>query len=156
MSRTLTTGQKAALYAAETSAVLPILIRLEHSTLATPLYFVNNTEDLTYSGQVYTACAFKFNPPDQGPNGSHNASIIIDGTDGTLIQIIQAMDVSPVITTIAAYFDTVIEAMIQWSFTLQKIVCDGYTIQGELVYDDNLDNEMGPVEMTAQTMPGLF
>jgi hypothetical protein len=136
------------------SAMLPILLRIDYT--GGSLYFVNNTENVVYGGNTYVACAFNFNPPDQGESGITNASLTIDAVDGTIISLIRSLTSAPTVTTVAAMYNDTIESMVEWSFILRNVTCDGVTITGDLVYEERLENNMGPLEFTPQNAPAIF
>lgn len=161
MARTLTQAIRRQLYKQQSSVVLPILLDIDHASLSAPIRVVNNTEALTYGGNTYSPYAFRFDPPDETEDAISNARLTIDATDQTLIATIRSLSTSPTITGRAMfYYDesgTVeFEPIATWEFSLRNVQYDVSTISGELVYEDRLMNQMGPVEMTPQTFPGIF
>lgn len=67
---------------------LPFLIKFTHPTAGT-LRFINNTESVTYDGELYTAASFKYTPPDA--NGE-SAELSIDGINTGLIEFVENAD----------------------------------------------------------------
>ena len=70
---------------------LPYLITLHHPTVGT-LYFVNNNEDITYSGNTYHASAFKYTKPQTVGGVLKNGSLEITAIDNQVIELIDQSD----------------------------------------------------------------
>jgi hypothetical protein len=162
MARTLTIASKTALYSQSTGAVLPILLELYHTYagIASPVYLCSNNVDLVYGGNTYTAYAFRFDPPDMTQEGNANARLVIDSTDQTIIEVLRSITVPPTIVARAMFYNdtlgvTTFEELVPWSFTVRNVVADVNTISGDLIYEDRRNNQMGPVEFTAQMFPGV-
>jgi hypothetical protein len=158
MSRTLSTTVLDALYASRTGAIFCALISISHSELAETLYLTNNGEALTYGGHTYLAFPFKFDPPDENESTFSNAKLTIDATDQSIMQAIRSISTAPSISIDAIYISDdggTIEKVASWPFQLTNVSGDVNTITGDLVYDTFLDNEMGPIEMTPTTCPGV-
>lgn len=152
--RSISTAHRALLYASQMSAMLPLLIRLDHT--GGTLRFVNNKTNVTFEGNEYIAYAFRFDPPDQQESGIANAKLTIDAVDGSLMALVRSLSSAPTVTTVAAVWGDSIERLVEWSFILRNVTCDGIVLSGELVYEERLDNAMGPVELTPQNAPAIF
>ena len=162
MARTLTTAMKTALFSQYTGASLPILIELEHaySGISSPIYLCNNNVSLVYGGNTYLPYAFRFDPPDTTQDNVTNARLTIDATDQTIIEVIRSVTIAPIVIARAMFYlnsngSITFEEIIPWRFTLRNISYDINTISGELIYEDRLKNQMGPIEFTSRTAPGL-
>lgn len=158
MSRSLSTDIMTALYASRTGAVFCALITISHTNLTTPLHLTNNVVDLVYGSITYTAFPFTFDPPDENENSRSNAKLTIDATDQSIMQLIRELETSPTISIDAIYVSEdggTIEKIASWPFQLKNVSGDVNTITGDLVFDDFLDVEMGPLEMTVVTCPGV-
>lgn len=162
MARTLTTASKTALFSESTGACLPILLEITHTYggLVSPIRIVNNTVDLTYGGNLYTAYSFRFDPPDSTQEAQANARLTIDATDQTIIEVLRSITTPPAIVARAMFYNdtlgvTTFEELVPWTFTLRNISADVNTISGDLIYEDRLNNQMGPLEFTAGTSPGV-
>ena len=160
MSRSFSAQALAALYAAETSALFPILCIISHPQFDDSWYIVNNTEAITYDGHIYQPYPFKFTPPSQGESQGNEATFTIDEIDTTIAETIKAVSSAyPLtITLVAAMVQgaDAPEALIPWTFTLKKFSSNGTVLTGTLSLDDVLDNQMGPIEFTPNLFPGVF
>jgi len=179
--RTIASAALQKLYASESGISLPILIEIDHDTWATPLYLVNNKDDVVYGGQTYTAFPFRFDPADVNTDGSiQNGRITIAAIDRTITAAIRALSTPPTITTIAALIsytptgfasDTfypsdatfpgaglsyTIEPLATWTFTLRNVSGNAEYITGELEYENSLENEFPAMEFRPRDFPGLF
>lgn len=163
MSRALTSTSKAALFARETGASLPVLLAITHGVAGytNPLLIVNNNEDMVYDGDTYVGFPFRFDPPDvRGPGEIVNARLTICAVDQQIAAILRSATTIPTVTAIAAYYDdggsTVFEEMASWDFTVRNVSGNADTITAELVYEDRLDNEVPSCEFRPTTFPGIF
>jgi hypothetical protein len=162
MARTLTVASKTSLYSQSAGASLPILISISHTYVgaSSPVYLCNNNVSLVYGGNTYLPFAFTFDPPDTTQDGIANARLVIDATDQSIIEILRSVTASPVITVRAMFYESsngsvVFEELVPWQFTLKNVVYNINTISGDLIYEDRLQNQMGPIEFTTRTSPGV-
>jgi hypothetical protein len=70
---------------------LPYLIKMEHPD-ATPLYFVNNTDDVIYNGVTYKASGFKYTAPQTIGGVLKNGTLEITAIDNEVIELIDQSD----------------------------------------------------------------
>lgn len=70
---------------------LPYLVRL-YQVGYTPLYYVNNNEDVEFGGQVYKAASFKYTRPKQKNGVLTNGSLEITSLNDVLDMIEAAND----------------------------------------------------------------
>ena len=168
MSRaTISAAAKLAMQAAQTFAQTPTLLEIysaeaAFATLvgADTIYFCNNTESITYSGHVYLPFPFSIQYPGETDDSITNARITISAVDQLVISAIRILVNSPTIRAHAMFFpnDGVgdFEEMVPWEYSLKAVTYDVNSVSGDLIYEDRLDNQMGPVRATAQNAPGLF
>lgn len=160
MARSLSTAAKTALFSADTTVVLPILIEISHTYegASSPIYLACNNETITYDGHDYLPFAFKFSLPAETRDGLSNARLTIDAVDQSIIEVIREITVAPVVTVRAMLCPTEggdPEELVPWRFVLRNVTFDANTISGELIYEDLLVNQMGPLEFTAEVAPGV-
>lgn len=179
--RTITATALQKLYASESGISLPILIQINHSTWTTPLYLVNNKDNVIYDGHTYLAFPFRFDPADINTDGSvQNGRLTISAIDQTITAAIRALSSPPTVTTIAAlvtYTPTgfpsetlypssttypgaglsyTIEPLATWTFTLRNVTGNAEYITGDLEYENSLENEFPAMEFRPRDFPGLF
>ena len=80
---------------------LPFLIAMSHPDSGT-LYFVNNTDDITYEGRVYKAASFRFTPPKTVGGVQQNGNLQISAIDNNALNLIDASDERFQVTIIGA------------------------------------------------------
>lgn len=158
MSRSFSAAAVAALYASETASFFPTLCKIDHASFSSPWYIVNNPEPITYGGYEYQPFPFRFDPPAQNDSNAGNATITIDAIDDSISSTIMALTSAPTVTLVAAFVEgsAAPEALIPWTFTVKNITCDGTVLTGNLILDENLDNQMGPILFTPNLFPGVF
>jgi hypothetical protein len=161
MSRTLTLAMRQQLFKRSTAALYPILLEIDHADMAAPVFLVNNTETLTYGGDAYLPFAFRLDPPDETEDSITGGRLTIDAVDQSLIENIRSLSTSPTLVFKAMfYYDAsgvvTFEPLASWEFTMRNVTYDVSVISAELVYEDRLDNQMGPIEMSPYVMPGIF
>lgn len=164
MSRPIPAWIRAALYGQETSGVVTALLEITHgvSGYTNPLRICNNSVYLSYMGNTYLAFPFKFDPPDQKTDGSiANARLTICAVDQQIAGILRQTETPPTVRAIATFWSdetgsVQFEEIASWPLTLRNVSGDSMTIQGELVYEDRLDNQVPAGEFRPSLFPGLF
>lgn len=179
--RTVTASALAKLYRSESGISLPVLIQINHSSWGSPLYLVNNYDDVVYDGQTYTAFPFRFDPADINTDGSiQSGRMTISAVDQTITAAIRALSTPPTVTAVAAmvtYTPTglpgdafypgattypgaglayAIEPLATWAFTLRNVTGNAESISGELEFENKLENEVPSLEFRPRDFPGLF
>ena len=162
--RTIPAWIKSALFNQETSGVVTALLEITHgvSGYDNPLRICNNTENLVFEGSTFLAFPFKFDPPDQKTDGSiANARLTICAVDQQIAGILRQTETPPTVRAIATFWldetgSVQFEEIASWPLTLRNVSGDSMTIQGELVYEDRLDNQVPAGEFRPSLFPGLF
>jgi hypothetical protein len=160
----LSSTARASLFAEEGGFALPVLLEITHGVTgyANPLRIVNNTVDLVYDGDTYSAFGFKFDPPDVGNEGAiANARLTICAIDQQLASIIRSTSTPPTVQAVATFYSDesgslVFEPVASWLLTVGRVQGNAETIQAELIYEDRLDNEVPADEFRPHTFPGAF
>jgi len=163
VSRTVSATARAALYAQQTSAALPILIEITHGVAGydNPLRLVNNTVDLVFGGYTYLAFPFKFDPPDQKDDGTiANAKVTICAVDQQIAAILRSTAIAPTVRAVATFWDdesgsVVFEEIASWDFTLRNATGSSGVISADLIYEDRLDNAVPSGEFNSH-FPGII
>lgn len=84
MSRGLSSEAKAELYAPSTSGVWIVLLTLEHASFASTLRYVNDRQNVTSGGDMYTALAFSARLPADR-DAPPRAVLVLDNVDQSTI-----------------------------------------------------------------------
>ncbi len=148
---------KAAVLKEETGEVFLVLAKINHPDMEEPLYFVNNTENITSDGAIYSACAFKYTPPSFSSEESRPAKITIDNVDRRLMEIIRPINTPFTMTfsvVLASQPDIIEEG--PHSFILRNITSNVHQVSGDL-YDLYLTDRQIPAHTyNPFDFPGLF
>lgn len=157
--RAMSAAALKAMFQSDTSAMFPVLIEIDHDSLASPLRLVCNNADLTYGGNVYTAFPFRFDPPDETDDQIANARLTICNVDRSIVDIIRNLPSRATVSAIAAfYFDEgslVFEPLASWEFSLANVTYNKSTVSGDLIYEDRLGVNVPALHMTPFLFPGV-
>ena len=147
---------RAAVFGQETDEVFLPLLVIEDPDITT-IRVVDNEEDITSNGDVYTAFPFQISLPPDSSDGGFSVRLTICNVDRTIIDEIRTLTRSPTITLsiiLASDPDTIEAGPIE--MTLGKVDWDALVIIGTLQTEDIL-NEPYPGEFfTPNLFPGLF
>lgn len=164
MSRTLSSTAISSTQSTESGEVWLILMIIDHASLTTPLYLVNNTEDVivpAYLGdpeQTYTAYPFDVTFGQDTGETLPAVLLAFDNVDQLLIDTIRTISDSPDITIklVLASQPEIVEIEIS-DLKLREIKYDAYTINGTLYADDILNQRWPKDNVTkAAGYLGLF
>jgi len=161
--RSISATAMAAFYAAQTGAVLPVLLEITHDVTGypNPLRIANNTVDLTYGGNTYTAFPFKYDPPDQREDGSTaNARLTICAVDQTIPALLRLAVGAATVQATATFWNdesgsVLFEELASWSFTLRNVSGAADIVTADLIYEDRLDNAVPAGEFNSH-WPGII
>ena len=122
-----------------------VLLTVRYQPTKTVFRAVNNNENITSRGNVYTAYPFQLALPTESGEEIGRASITIDNTDLTLVDMLREATEAPRIDieVIAASKPDAVEIAIL-DLALRNVTWDANTITGELLTDNFLN----------QTFPG--
>lgn len=165
MSTTLSAKVKAALFARETNGADIVLLTISHPSITT-LYLTNNTLDLTYDGQLYTAMPFVLDWHAETSSSVASASLTTF-SDNDLIAALRSVGDYIFVAVQAVWYSSsgtlthegdsgVFEPVKGITYIVSSIDYDADVIQATLAIDDALDYEILPIELTPQVAPGLF
>lgn len=135
-----------------------VLLEITHPELLAPARVVNDNQDLISNGQNFVACGFETHMPDDQAGAMPRVPIAIDNLGGELtawlddsaggrgaqVRMMQVMRDTP--------------NVIEQEFTLELLNSrqNMELIQGELGYENVLDQPALQATYTPETAPGLF
>jgi len=103
MARTVSLAALQGALSAETDEIYLVLLEIDHTSLGTPIRFVNNSTNVTSGGNVYTAYPFETNMPEDVDEREPVAEIRVDNVSRDLIDelrsIIDPLDVTLSVVT---------------------------------------------------------
>lgn len=156
MPRTLSTVARTAIYAQQTGEVFLFLLELDHDSFTQPIRIVNDYNNITSNGNVYTAFPFEITLPKDSEEVSKSI-LTIDNVSRTLIDEIRSIDtgLSVAITVVLASSPDTIEVG-PFNFTLTNVIYNAMVIRGDLNYENILNQNYPKETFTPQNHPGLF
>lgn len=89
--RNISAGAMRELFAQHSGAVMLACLTFDHPTMAAPVRVVNNTQDVTHDGQIYTALPFEVTLPDDIEDRVPSLEITIDNVDRTLVELLRTV-----------------------------------------------------------------
>lgn len=154
--RTMSTSAVQALMAQETDAVFLILLTIEHGSLATPIRVVNNNVNIVSRGNTYQAFAFDITLPNDD-KGLPVAKLTIDNIGLELIETIRTIKSNPTVTIeiILANSPDTVELAI-YDMTLKSVQFNAYTVSGDLIVEDILNQPLHGSMIDSSQYRGLF
>lgn len=160
MSRTTSSLFKTMAAAQQTGEVLLALITITHSSIiGGPLRLVQDLQNLTSSGHVYTAFPFEIRLPDDTDDGPAKVLLTIDAVDRSIMTAIRSIPPSspPTVTVelVIASQPHIVEISIP-DLTLRSVTGDGVKIEGELRMDEEDLAPFPEGSFTPSEFPGLF
>lgn len=157
MSRSVSSAAVLGCFSQETDQVYLALLRLDHADLVSPIYVVNNTEDITSNGDLYTAFPFRIEfPTDSGDELVH-VVLSIDNVDRSIVEAIRTCTSRPSVELeiVLAASPNTIEAG-PFIFSLIGAEYNQFVVSGELSYEDILNEPYPGDRFTPAEFFGLF
>jgi hypothetical protein len=160
MSRSTSPLFKSMANAQETGEVLLALVTIAHTSIVGgPLRVVQDMQNLTSNGNVYTAFPFEIVLPEDTDDGPAKIKLVIDNIDQSLAKAIRSIPPNspPSVTVeiVVASQPDVVELSIP-GLTLRLITGDAFRIEGDLWMDEE-DLIPFPEGIVApNTFPGVF
>lgn len=155
--RSFSTAARQAVYAQETGLAALCLLTITGTGIPTPLRFVNNQLDVVSRGTTYLATAFSINLPDEKEDSPPRVALSFDNVDRQIVAAIRTLTAAPQIAleiVFSGSLDTV-EAG-PFNFTLRNADYTADVINGELWFEDFLNEGFPADSFTPSTAPGLF
>lgn len=145
-------------FATETGNVWLILLEVNHTSLGTPHYLVNDTLEIESGGITYTPYPFEIILSDDDGERLPEVSLTIDNVHRDLVEIVRTMLEPPEITVklvLSSDPDTV--ELTLSNLVLRNVDWDAYTLKGILYSDDILNQRYpeGTMSLSAGYL-GLF
>lgn len=114
-----------------------VLLTIDHDDLSTPIRVVNNSEDITSDGEVYTAFPFKLSLPDSKQEAPPSAKLIISNVSREIGQAIRLISSPPSVTITVVRQETpdVVEAEFV-GMKLTNVEFDALTVSGDIHFED--------------------
>lgn len=160
MARSTSTLFKTMTNAQETGEVLLALVTIDSPLIiGGPLRVVQDLQNITSNGNVYTAFPFQITLPSDTDEGPTKVKLIIDNIDQSIATTIRSIPPNeiPLVTVeiIVASQPNTVEMTIP-NMKLKHITGDAFSIEGELLIDEEDLLPFPGDAFTPQHFPGLF
>ena len=157
MSRSLSTTAKQAIFTQETDEVFLMLLTINHSDLGSPIYVVNNTEDVVSNGNTFLGYPFYFELPGEDAESLSQVTLTITNVDKLLVagvrSIATPLDVK--LQVVLASDPNTIEAG-DFDMKVRDVTYDALTLSGRCNFNDLLNEPYPAGTYTPADYPGLF
>ena len=134
-----------------------VLLKITHADLPAPLYFCNNSENLTHASQVYTAFPFQFVLPSDESEREPTSSLTVANVDRRLIDEIRSISSGPTMefkVVLASTPNTVEYGPVVMK--AKSVNYDARSITFALGFDAFEAEPLPWVKFTPEFFPGMF
>ncbi|MEY2653819.1 MAG: hypothetical protein RLZZ524_847 [Pseudomonadota bacterium] len=155
--RTLSTTATAAILGAQTGEVFVVLLALAHAQLAATVRVTSDAIATVSNGDTYNPFPFTVALPGERGDRLAGAQLIIDNVDRSIVTALRQIGSAPTVTisvVLASSPDT-IEAG-PFVYTLKNASYDALTVQGDLAFEDILNEAFPGHSFVPTSHPGLF
>lgn len=153
----LTQAAVKALTAQETGEIFLMLVTITHSSMPTPLYFVNNTVDIISRGQTYLGWPFQIALPDEREDALPQVQLQIDNVDRRIMEGVRLLATPATVAleiVLASSPDTLERG--PFTFRLVNVEYTALLITATLAPEDVLNEPAMQHIFSPSTFPGLF
>ena len=157
MSRTISTAARAAMQAAETDEAVLCRLKLTLPGIG-DVHVINDlVEHQDSSDQVWQACPFTIQLPDERDDEVPRATLSIDNVSRDLMAGIRSIS-DPVVIELSVVMGSDIDDVIAgpYNFWLRNVTWDSLTISGSLEYEPILNIGWPHQRCSALTCPSLY
>jgi len=159
--RTLTTDGLRELLARASAHVWLMLVEIDHADFSAPVRLANNTEDVDYGGDTYSAFGFRMVLPPDAEDRIPEVILTADNVGLDLVEPLRTISSPPsadisVVRMPPDDSGAVLEAG-PWSFQVRSVSIETMTMQLTLAQDaDYLNEPRSRLRFTPIEAPGLF
>ena len=154
--RAVTTAFLEAVRAQESGEVFLLLVTLDHAVLNPPMRAANNTQAVISRGDTFLAYPFEIELPTDSDRPPR-ARLRIDNVDREIVTTLRqvAGPVSVTAEVVLASDPDTVEAAFE-DMSLMEARYDALVVEGELAYEDVLNEPFPGIDFTPANFPGLF
>jgi hypothetical protein len=146
----------AELFKKNKAGATPILLRITHPEMMTPLYLTDNNEALVYDNNTYVPAYFNITLPEQSKDSVGLAKLTIGAVDLTIIDMIRNLQTPLKVKFMAEYYkDGIFSRLDSFEFSLVNVTWNVITLQGDLGFQSMLDYDFPSGEFSTITTPGI-
>lgn len=142
-----------------TSGEIPVvLLEINHSDLALPIRVVNDNQDITSNGNLYTALAFNITLPDDFGEQIPKATLSVDNIGRELTQWLEASAGArgATVTVRMVMRDTPNLYEMEITMDLTNLSINWLEVSGSLGFENILNRPAVALTYRRDTAPGIF
>lgn len=155
--RTLSSTAQAAIAAAQTGEAFLVLLTLDHDDLDAPIRVTSDAVATVSRGETFTPFPFEVALPSERDDQLAGVRLVIDAVDRSIIIALRDLTSAPTVTmevVLGSTPDTV-EAG-PFEYTLKNATYNALTVEGDLAFEDVLNEAFPGQSFVPFTHPGLF
>ena len=158
MARPYSAAYKSTLASTAAPEAPLILLEINHPALQSPVRVINDSADLTSSGNLFVACPFTCELPDDFADQLPRASLVVNNVGRDLMYWIETSGGGEGST---ATFCQVMRSrpdLIEWSITmnLYNVTADVQHVSAELGFENLFGRPSVQMNFRPETAPGVF
>lgn len=155
--RTLSSAAQAAITAAQTGEAFLVLLALSHPQLAAPIRVTSDAVATVSGGDTFSPFPFTVQLPAERGDRLAGATLVIDNVDRSVVTALRSIGSGPTVTlkVVLASSPNTVEAG-PFVYTLKNAKYDALTVEGELAFEDILNEAFPGASFVPFSHPGLF
>ena len=148
---------KQSAFAQETADVWLVLLTISHTNISPSIRVVNNTENVTSRGNLFTAFPFDITLPDNREDAPPRARLVIDNTSREIAEAVRAITSPPSVNIeiIRAADPDTVETTFPY-FSMRNIKWDSGKVSADLTLEDFTNEPYPGLTFTPAYFPGIF
>lgn len=146
-----------AMFAEQTPEIFLECLTVNHPSLSTPLFFVNDTVDLVRTAGTFIAYPFQIHLPEQTDQQMPQVTLVIDNVDRSIGEHVRALTSAPTITleVVLASSPNTVEAG-PFVLTASAAQYDAMQVSFTLGYESIMDEPANKWSLTPAIAPAAF
>jgi hypothetical protein len=158
MARTYSANYRKTMNALSAPESRLLLLQINHPALTTPIYLVNDTQNVVSNGNLYIAFAFSCSVPDDQQGQLPQAKLEIDNVGRELVRWLEVSQGGLGATAVLSEILRSVPNLVEWTITmdLTGMVVTPFKVTGTLSFIDTLNQQAVAIQYRPDTAPGLF
>ncbi len=157
MARPLSALTRRAIFSQETGEVFVILLSIRHDDLTETIRVCSDSRNLESRGETYLACPFRAALPSEHEGELARVRLMIDNVERRIVEAVRTISSAPSVTleVVLASQPDVVEAG-PFEFALRDVSYDELTVEGELSFENVLNEPYPEGIFSPADFPGIF
>lgn len=154
--RTLSSPAVTSLTEEDSDEVWLVLLTVTHNDLTSPIYIVNNNEDVISNGNRFIGMPFSIALPDESADQPGVAQVELPNVSGEIVDAVRTIALPPYVTiqVVLASSPSTIELQLD-GLTMRECEWDAEAVRGSLRFE-TLTTEPICQTITPERFPALF